>query len=95
MPPTLTTLSNYFLNVFFYQQLQKTENLSADLAAQRLGINPYYFKLQYLSAAQNYNLPKIREILSEIRKADARSKGFGGVFSDEDILKELVFKVLH
>ena len=96
MPPTLTTLSNYFLNIFFYQQLQKPpENLSVDFAAQRLGINPYYFKMQYLPAAQNYNLSKIREIISEIRKADVRSKGFGGTFSDEDILKELVFKILH
>ena len=95
MPPALATLNNYFLNVFFYQQLQKMEKLSVDLAAQRLGINPYYFKLQYLPAVQNYNLLKIREIISEIRKADARSKGFGGTFSDEDILKELVFKVLH
>ena len=95
MPPTLTTLSNYFLNVLFYQQLQKTEKLSTDFAAQKLGINPYYFKMQYLPAAENYNLSKIREIISEIRKADARSKGFGGSFSDEDILKELVFKILH
>ena len=95
MPPALSTLSNYFLNVFFYQQLQKTENLPVDSAANRLGINPYYFKIQYLPAAQNYNSSKIREAISEIRKADARSKGFGGVFSDEDILKELVFKILH
>jgi len=95
MPPALTTLSNYFLNVLFFQQLQKNEKLSVDFAAQKLGINPYYFKMQYLPAAENYNFPKIREIISEIRKADARSKGFGGTFSDDDILKELVFKVLH
>jgi len=95
MPPTLTTLSNYFLNVLFYQKLQTKENLSVDFAAQRLGINSYYFKMHYLPAAQNYNSTKIRDVISEIRKADARSKGFGGTFSDEDILKELVFRVLH
>jgi len=94
--PALTTLNNYFLNVFFYQRLkQKEENISVDFAAQRLGLNPYFFQMQYLPAAQNYNPTKIREIISEIRKADARSKGFGGIFSDKDILKELVFSILH
>jgi len=95
MPQALSTLNNFFLSVFFYQQMTTKEHIPADYAIQKLGIHPFYFKNQYLPAVRNYSSDKIRNIISEIRKADGRCKGFGGTFPDEDIWKELVFRILH
>ena len=50
----------------------------------------------YLAAMRKYSGVKTMQIVGEIRYADAKSKGVGnGSISDGDILRELVFKILH
>ena len=62
--------------------------------ARVLKVNPYFVK-DYVAAAHQYPLPKIVNAIAAIKEADLRSKGvnFGG--SEGQILKELVFKILH
>lgn len=63
--------------------------------AKTLRVNPYFAK-DYIEAMSKYNLKKCVAILSFIREADIRSKGIGNVsISDDDLLKELVFKIMH
>jgi DNA polymerase-3 subunit delta len=89
---TLATMFNYFVNLLHYQLL---ENKSQAYVAAVLGINPYFVS-EYAVAARFYPTPKLREIIHQIRIADAKSKGFGAVSpTSEYILKELVFKILH
>ncbi|MDR3327175.1 MAG: DNA polymerase III subunit delta [Prevotellaceae bacterium] len=89
---TLATMFNYFVNLLHYQLL---EDKSQANAATVLGINPYFVS-GYATAARFYPTPKLREIIHQIRIADARSKGFGVVSpTSEYILKELVFRILH
>jgi len=44
-----------------------------------------------------YNKAQLVRIISFIREADARSKGFNAktYAEDEDIWKELIYKILH
>lgn len=51
---------------------------------------------EYLAAMRRYSGVKTLQIIGEIRNADARSKGVeNSSMSDGDILRELVFKILH
>lgn len=60
-----------------------------------MGINPFFVK-DYQKAAPNYSVKKIARIMSALRKADLRSKGVGDSgTSKHDILKELIFEILH
>jgi len=63
--------------------------------AGELKINPYFVK-DFQQAASRYNSTKVTQIISDIRKTDVQSKGFGNSsISDYNLLKELVFKILH
>lgn len=63
--------------------------------ASKIQINPYVMK-EYLNAAQNYPLPKVIENIHHIGLADQYSKGIGTAgMSESQILKELIFKLLH
>jgi DNA polymerase-3 subunit delta len=47
-------------------------------------------------ARRNYSGVKVMQILSEIRKTDAQSKGVGGVRTPhEELLQDLIFFILH
>jgi len=59
-----------------------------------LGIKPYFVD-EYLVAAKNYPIQKVTSIISFLRDADVKSKGVGANQSQRDILKELIFKILH
>ena len=50
----------------------------------------------YLNAMRMYNGIKTMQIIGEIRYTDAKSKGVGNPsLNDSDLLRELVFKILH
>ena len=64
--------------------------------ASALGINPYFIR-DYATAAQNYSLGKLASCIGYLYEADLRSKGIrnSGTVTDGELLKELVFKVIH
>ncbi len=64
--------------------------------AQQLGLKFAWQAKDYLSAMNKYTGVKVMNIISDIRCCDASSKGIGGnSISNGDLLKELVFKILH
>ena len=64
--------------------------------ANMLGLRTPWQAKDYLAAMRRYNGVKTMQIIGEIRYADAKSKGVGNPsLSDGDILRELVFKILH
>ena len=66
----------------------------ADLAGL-LAVNPYFIK-DYLLASKNYPLNKLTEIIHHLALADLQAKGIiGGSISEGQILKELIFRILH
>lgn len=92
--PTVMTIS--LLNSFFTQLLlfHSLQNKSKQAVAKSLKINPYFVD-EYFEAGRNYPMRKVAQIINYLRDADVKSKGVGANLSQEDILKELLFKILH
>lgn len=89
---TLSVLYNYFSNLLIYHSLK---DKNRENAARELRINPYFVG-DYQVAAGNYPLRKTVQIISYLREADLKSKGVGaGNLPQMEILKELIFKILH
>lgn len=85
-------LFSFFSNLMIYHYLS---NKSPQMVANELNINPYFVK-DYQQAAQTFNAWKTMHIISYIRETDTKSKGINNVStSDNDLMKELVFKILH
>lgn len=88
---TISLLNTFFTQLLFLHGLQDKSKKSVALA---LGINPYFVD-EYFLAARNYPIQKVTSNISFLRDADVKSKGVGANQSQEDILKELLFKILH
>ncbi len=88
---TMTVLYNFFSNLMVYYYLK---DKSQGAVARDLGINPYFVK-DYQTAAKNFNGWKTMEIISLLRMYDAKSKGVENSASDGELLKELIYKILH
>lgn len=88
----LAQLFSYFGKVLL---VQSSKDQSEKALASLLGVNPFFVK-DYLSAARRFPLLKVADIIHAIRRADAHSKGIEAPTMHEgDILRELVFSVLH
>ena len=90
---TLSLLFGFFSNLMLaYYAPEKTEQGIASF----IGLKTPWQSREYLSAMRRYSGVKTMQIIVEIRYADAKSKGVGNSsLSDGDILRELVFKILH
>lgn len=88
---TISLLNSYFTQLLIYHGLQ---NKSRDNVAKALGIRTF-FVVDYITAAKNYPMRKVAQIISLLRDADVKSKGVGANQSNRDILKELLFKIMH
>jgi DNA polymerase-3 subunit delta len=63
--------------------------------ASLLKVNPYFVK-DYVTAMRVYPPNKTMDIIHYLKEADMQSKGVGASnLSEGEILKELVFKILH
>lgn len=91
---TVATLFKYFLNLLTYHyQKKSTPNIQE--MAKILGINPYFMK-DFTDGARTYNAVKCAQVISLLREYDMKSKGVGNVgISDGELLKELIFKIMH
>lgn len=64
--------------------------------ASWLGISDWQVRKNIHPAMRVYTGVKVMKILSEIRRTDARSKGIGNkAISNEDLMKELIYFILH
>jgi DNA polymerase-3 subunit delta len=89
---TLSMVFNYFLKLMLYHQ---TKDRSKNNVASVLSVHPFFVP-EYTQAAQKYPLGKLVRIMSEIRNYDLRLKGINNNNTSEgELLKELIFKILH
>ena len=64
-------------------------------AAAVLGVH-HFFMTEYEVAAANYSAAKAAGVIGLLRKYDLKSKGVDrGSATESELLKELVFKILH
>lgn len=89
---TVTSLFFFFSKIFTLHYIK--DKSRANLASV-LKINPYFIP-EYEQAAKRYDIRKTALIIALLREYDMRSKGFGNSSAtDGDLLKELVYKILH
>jgi DNA polymerase-3 subunit delta len=88
---TISLLNGYFTQLLMFHGLK---DKSKNSVAKNLGVNPYFLD-EYFVAARNYPMRKVAQVIAFLRDADVKSKGVGASQSNEDILKELLFKILH
>ena len=90
---TLSALFGFFSNLMLaYYAPDKTEQGIAD----QLGLKSTWQAKDYLTAMRAYSGMKVMQIIGEIRYCDAKSKGVdNSSLSDADLLRELIFKILH
>ena len=89
---TISLLNSFFTQLLIFHGLK---NKSRDLVAKALGIRPYFIN-DYSTAARYYPMKKVAQIIHLLRDADMKSKGVNANnHSQSDILKELLFKIMH
>ncbi len=90
---TLALLFSFFSNVMMsYYAPEKSERGIAEF----LGLRNSWGVGDYIKAMRNYRAVHVMEILHLIRLADAQSKGAEGAqMPDGEIMRELLYKILH
>jgi len=89
---TISLLNSFFTQLLIYHSLK---NKSKGNVAKALRVNPYFVG-DYDTAARNYPMRKVSQTISLLREADLKSKGVGATnMNQADILKELLFKMMH
>ena len=89
---TIASLFSLFTKILTYHYLiDKSKNNVASV----LKIHPFFVR-DYEISATKYNASKTIQIISFLRTYDMKTKGFGDVGTSQgDLLKELVYKILH
>ena len=89
----LGTLNNYFTKILRYHY---TADKSQHVLAKELGVHPFFVK-EYELAGKAYSKEKAFRVISHLRESDLKTKGVDatGNTSDGELMKELVFKIMH
>lgn len=88
---TVTLLNSFFTQLLQYHGL--TDH-SPKSVASALRINPYFVG-EFQTAARNYPMKKVSQIISYLRELDLKGKGVGATnVNQADLLKELLVKIL-
>jgi len=89
---TISLLNSLFTQLLTYHSLS---DKSKNSVARALKVNPFFVS-DYITAAKNYPMRKVSQIIAYLREADVKSKGVGAnALPSGDILKELLFKIIH
>lgn len=88
---SISVLYAYFANLMVYHYMQ---NKNAGNVAAELQVNPYFVN-EYVTGAKNYNAVKTMQVISVLREYDAKAKGVGNSSPQGELLKEMIYKILH
>ncbi len=90
---TLSVLFKYFSNLLICYY---SPNRSETGIMEVLGLHASYQTKEYVFGLRNFSAMKTFLLIGEIRSTDARSKGVANSStSSSDLLKELLYKILH
>jgi len=92
MVMTISLLHAFFSQLLLYHGLKDKGKINV---SKMLRINPYFVP-EYQRAAKNYPMRKVAEVIAGLREVDMKSKGVGASNVPQgDLLKELLFKIMH
>jgi DNA polymerase III subunit delta len=92
MVKTLPILFSFFVKVFLYHNIadKSPNNLASNLSVNRMFLD------DYATAARNYSPAKLEKVFHLMHQYDLRCKGVENASaSDGDLMKEMVYKILH
>lgn len=99
---TISQIYAYFSKVLKLQMLNFNAKKPGGRAASEqeklstLGIGSSFFLKDYEEVAKKYSPGQSVKIIEYLREYDLKSKGIGNAtLSEEDLLKELIFKIMH
>ena len=93
LPVTISSLYGFFTKLMKYHFFKG--KLSDSEMSKKISVHTFFLK-QYNVASNNYSKNKLARIFSYLREYDLKSKGLGNAsVSDEELLREMVFKILH
>ncbi|MCK9204514.1 MAG: DNA polymerase III subunit delta [Bacteroidales bacterium] len=87
-------LFSFFSKILTYHYLS---DKSRNSAAAALSVNPFFVS-DYQQAARSFPVPRVMRIISILREYDLKSKGVDSnatYAGDGELMKELIFKILH
>lgn len=89
---TIGLFYTFFTNILKYHY---ASDKSRNNVAAILRVSPFFVQ-EYELAARNYNIKKTVKIIEYLRDYDLKSKGVNNASTPQsELLKELVFKILH
>jgi DNA polymerase-3 subunit delta len=89
---TLSVLYGYFAKILIYHFAPDKSKLAV---SQTLGVNPYFVD-GFAKAAQNYSTGKLKDVFKNLKEYDLKTKGVNnGVTDKGELMRELIFKILH
>ncbi len=87
----LGNLNNFFSKVLLYHY---AKDKSPQNLARELGVSPFFLK-DYELSARSYNYAKCMQIISLLREYDLKNKGVESTTENGELMKELMFRILH
>jgi DNA polymerase-3 subunit delta len=92
MVMTVSLLFSFFSQLLHYHGLNDKNPRSV---ASALKINPYFVN-EYVTAARNFPMRKVSQVISILREFDVRSKGVNSnAVPQGDLLKELLVRIFN
>lgn len=89
---TIGLMYTFFTNILKFHY---TKDKSRNNVASVLRVSPFFVS-EYQTAARNYSIRKSVKIIEYLRDYDLKSKGVNNTSTaNSELLKELVFKILH
>ena len=93
--PLIPIIALLYLHFSRLLLVHSNKSLGERELAGKLKVNPYFMK-EYMIASKNYPLGKVIDNIGYLKEADLRSKGIdANGMSEAEILKELIFKLMH
>jgi DNA polymerase III subunit delta len=90
--PIIALIYSYFSKIAL---VHYNARLGDQELSKIIGVNPFFLK-EYRAAAKNFHLGKVIDCFAYIQEADLRSKGVdSGGMEDSEILREMIFKIMH
>ena len=88
----ISSLYGYFSKLYIFHSVG---SISDNEMAQKLGTRTFFLK-DYRIAAKNFNRPKVEHAIRLLKEYDLKSKGVKRDSTpDGELLRELVFKLMH
>lgn len=90
--PLFALMYNYFTKL---AMIHEVGGGSDSQVASLIGVPPFVAK-EYMQSSRNYKLGKVIDVFEYLKEADLRYKGVdSGSMTDAEILRELIYKILH